>query len=226
MSKITVKLRENRISIQADGGWLAARLCHSPQVRALVLVLCPGTMVDPLPAPGLADALHDEGFATLTVNLLTAIEEQRDPDAAYHVPLLANRVLAVVEWARHQPEILALPLLSVASGTACGAIVRAASKAPERFAAIVCLAGRPDLAGAGPLAALETPTRFIVADSDPDLAIVTRAFEELAGEHDLQTCSGADMAATTIARALEWLGRWSGASATSRGDAPPEEPSD
>lgn len=206
MSTPTVKLRDNRLSIQADGGWLAARLRHSPQVRALVLVLCPGGIADPPPAAGLADALHEQGFATLMVDLLTSIEEQRDPDAAFHVPLLANRVLAVAEWAAHQPELSPFPLLLVASGTACGAVVRAAWKTPQRFAAIVCLAGRPDLAGAGPLAALETPTRFIVADIDPDLAIVTRAFEELGSHHDLQIY-GDEAPAAAIALTLEWFDR-------------------
>lgn len=203
-----MKLRDSRLALPADGHWLGARLRHSPDVDALALVLrCPGT-ADPAGLPALVDALHAHGFATVVLDLLTETEEARHPDTAYNVPLLALRVLAAAEWAAHQPDLIALPLFVAAGSTACGAAIRAAWKSPGRFGAIACLGGRPDLAGATPLAAITTPTRLIVTEDDPDHAIVLRASEALASMHDLRCCDGSDAAARATTLALEWLAHW------------------
>lgn len=208
MDDADVKLRDSRLALSADGQWLGARLRHSPDVDALALVLrCPGS-IDPPALPALIDTLHTHGFATVVLDLLTAAEEARDPDTAYNVPLLAHRVLAAAEWAAHQPDLIALPLFVVAGSTACGAAIRAAWRSPGRFGAIACLGGRPDLAGATPLAAITTPTRLIVTETDPDRAIVLRASEALAPFHDLQHCEGPDADARAATLALEWLAHW------------------
>jgi len=208
-----VKLRDSHIALPADGHWLLARLHHSPLVRGLVVLIGSDDAREPPEAPGLVDALHRHGFASLLLDLLDERERERDADAPYNIPLLATRLLAAAEWAAHQPDLKALPLLVVSRGTACAAAVRAAARAPDTFRALVCLGGRMDLAGAEPLARLAAPTRVIVAEDDPDLPIIERAQAELATAHDLQRLPAAGAPARAATLALEWLAHWR--------DAPP-----
>lgn len=218
-----MKLRDTRVGLLADGSWLAGRLHHSPRVEGIVLLLGAGAPPDPLPAPDIIDTLHVGDYATLDLDLLTERESERDPDAAFNVPLLANRVLAAADWAIHQPDLAGLPTLLVARGTACGAAVRAAWKAPQRFAALVCLGGRPDLAGAAPLAALDVPARLIVAFDDGELAIVQRAAEELGPDHEL--CVIGEQAPSAESLTRDWLDRWRDVPRDT-GDDPPDPDGD
>lgn len=203
-----MKLRDSHIALPADGHWLLARLHHSPQVDGLVIVIGSDDAHEPPEAPGLIPALHHHGFASLLLDLLSETENERDPDAAYNIPLLAGRVLAAADWAAHQPDFKALPLFLIARGTACGAAVRAASRAPRCFRAIVCLGGRMDLAGAAPLASLQAPTRVIVANGDPDLPIIEQALSALASGHDLQRLPDDDAPQHAATLALEWIAHW------------------
>jgi len=210
-----VKLRNTILSIPAERVWLDAWLAHAPDVRGLALILQPSAASDAGSREShVARVLQADGFATLTLNLLTRHEEARDPDARYNVPQMANRILAVTEWIGHQPPLAPLAIGLVAAGTASGGAVRAAWKAPEHFAAIVCRGGRPDLAGAAPLAALRLPIRIVVGGADPDLAIITQAYEHLRGPRDWQRVDGAGAlfvepgALERFARlASEWLAR-------------------
>lgn len=180
------------ISIPAGGAWLDGDLAHAPDSPALVLILRPGSK-----APGrareldLADALQKTGYATLVMNLLTNVEEARDADARFNLPRMTGRVLAIDEWIVHQPQLAGLAVGLVATGTACGAAIRGAAKSPERVGAIVCAAGRPDLAGAGPIAALRTPIRFAVGAADPRAAMLRAVFDRIVAPRDWQTIGGA-----------------------------------
>jgi len=187
-----VKLRNTILSIPVERAWLDGLLAHAPTVRGLALILQPNAVSHAESREThIAGVLQAAGFATLTVNLLTRYEETRDPDARYNVPQMANRVLAVTDWIGHQPPLAPLAIGLVASGTASGAAVRAGWKSPERFAAIVCRGGRPDLAGATPLQALPVPIRVIVGADDPDLAMITQAYDHLRGPRDWQLVEGA-----------------------------------
>lgn len=187
-----MKLRNPLLSIPADRIWLDGQLVHAPGVCGLAVLVHPhGTPPDASRDAHVAAVLHASGFATLVLGLVAHHEEARDADLHFNVPLLANRLLAVAEWITHQPPLATLRIGVVASGTASGAAVRAGWKAPERFAAIVCRAGRPDLAGAMPLRTLIVPTRFVVGSEDREKAIVTSAYENLRGPRDLQVIDGA-----------------------------------
>ncbi|MDX5445035.1 MAG: alpha/beta hydrolase [Zoogloeaceae bacterium] len=203
-----MKLRDSRIALPADGHWLLARLHHSPQVRGLVIVIGAGHTEEPPEAPGLIEALHHHGFASLLLDLLTETEAERDPDAPFNIPLLAARTISASEWAIHQPDFRALPLLVVARGTACAAAVRAAGRHRERFRAIVCLGGRMDLAGATPLGLLTVPTRVIASENDPKLHIIEAAWSALPGGHDLRRLPDDDAPTHAARLALEWLAHW------------------
>ena len=105
----------------------------------------------------------------------------------------ANRVLAVLDWVDHQPALETLPVGVAASGTTCGAAVRAAAKRNDRISALVCRSGRPDLAGAGPLRQVHCPTRFIVAEGDPGIARYQQpAFDLVPSTRDWQVVDNAD----------------------------------
>ncbi|MFT3758243.1 alpha/beta hydrolase [Thauera sp.] len=184
-----MKLRHTPLSIPAHGDWLAGMLAHAPDVRALALCIhSSGRSLDqasPDGAPGpLELTLQAAGFATMTVELLTAREALHDADAAFNIPRLTERVLAAVDWATHQPSLEGLPIGLVADGTGCAAAIRSAVSAPESFTAIACLSGRADLAGAAPLRAIRTPTRFIVVPESPDAPMLASAHALLQGEHD------------------------------------------
>lgn len=204
-----VKLRNTLISIPTAGAWLDGVLAHAPDVRGLVVLPASDTYHAPrVDGSRLSLALQETGFATMTLNLLTRHEAARDPDAGFNVSRLTERLLAALDWIGHQPALAALPVGLIASGTACGAIVRAASGAVDRIVAVVCIGGRADLAGAAPLRALSVPTRFIIDPADPQSAISTRAFA-LIPKASANWCElSADDPRQSAAAAAEWIARW------------------
>lgn len=216
-----MKLRHSQISIQCDDAWLHGELAHAPNVRAVVLLLNADPGADeaalaPASATALASAVQDAGFATLCLHLLSAHESAGDTDAAYNIPRLAQRVRAALEWIAHQPPLARLPLAIVAGDTACAAAIRVAAaaaadedEADERIAALVVCGGRADLAGAAPLRALRTPTRFVL-DTGADAAsadIAARAFALIPSAGADRVTVSADSVAATAA-CLEWLNRY------------------
>ncbi|ENO87899.1 hypothetical protein [Thauera linaloolentis] len=207
-----MKLRHTPLSIPAHGVWLDGMLAHSPEVRALALYVHSSghPPLDQAPKP-LELALQAAGFATMTVDLLTRHEAQHDADAPFNVPRLTERILDTLDWAAHQPSLVGLALGVVASGTGCAAAIRAAVRMPEAFTSIACLGGRPDLAGAEPLRAVRTPTRFVVAPDGPEAAILASAYPLLKGGHDWLKLPPArsehDQEALAAQAACAWLGR-------------------
>lgn len=183
-----MKLRHTDLSLPAEGVWLTARLDHEPAVRGVALVL---ESVWPPAAPSdspsdaapaldvLLAQMQHAGYATFVTTLLTAEENGRGADARFNVPQLANRLLAVLDWIDHQPGLAGLPRGILASDTACGAAIRAAWKSPLTCHAIVCRGGRPDLAGAAPLAALGVPVRLVASAHDPALPSIRQAYDHL-----------------------------------------------
>lgn len=188
-----MKLRHSLISIPTAQTWLEGLLCHAPDVHGLALILQPySTPPEAEREDDVARRLQAAGFATLTLDLLTAYEEARDPDTRFNVPQLALRTEGVRDWIAHQPNLAALQVALLASGTACGAAVRAAARAPEHYSALVCRGGRPDLAGAKPLGTLRTPTRFVVGGRDPGLAMLRQSYDHMSAERDWQSIPESD----------------------------------
>lgn len=207
-----MKLRNTPLSIPAEGAWLEGQLAHAPDVRALAVIARASAGIHPQHGTledALASALQQAGYATLLVDLLTHHEMVRDPDARFNVPQLANRMLGVADWITHQPALATLAIGLIGAETTSAAVVRAAWKAPERFAAIVCRAGRPDLAGATPLKALSTPIRIVIGSEDPESRIVAQAFALIGAERDWQVVGGVG-GQFTEPGALDALARLSG----------------
>lgn len=214
-----MKLRHSILSIPSEGVWLDGRLSHAPDVRGLAVILLPSAVSrhEP-PESGVATALQAAGYATLLLDLVTHQEDIRDPDARFNVPQMTNRLLGAADWIAHQPTLTSLPVALIAVSTTSAAAIRAASKAPGRFGAIICRAGRPDLAGAAPLRALTTPTRIVVGSEDADSSIVSQAFSLMGCNRDWQVVpdAGASFvepgALEAFSRlAIEWLDRELGA---------------
>ncbi|MBD5803966.1 putative phosphoribosyl transferase [Azoarcus sp. Aa7] len=187
-----MKLRTTDISIPFEHIWLSGELVLAPDVNGLAVVLRPaGSPFAQSRDLRVARELQRAGFATLLINLLTAYEEARDPDARFNVPQMANRVVAVLDWIGHQPPLAGLGVGLISSDTASGAAVRAGWKAGDRVSAIVCRAGRPDLAGLTPLNTLAVPLRMVVGSDDPQAGMVRQACEHLRCPHDWHVLDGA-----------------------------------
>lgn len=188
-----MKLRNSRISVPTEGVWLEGALAHAPDVRGLAVLLQPAHEEGDSTPPATAAAvvLQQSGLATLIIELVTAHEASRDPDACFNVPQMTNRLLGVLDWVSHQPALAGLPIGLVGWSTASAAAVRASWKAPKCCDAIVCRSGRPDLAGATPLKLLSVPIRFVVGSEESSLDIVRRAFDLMGGEKDWQVTRGA-----------------------------------
>lgn len=140
-----------------------------------------------------ADALRDAGCATVLADLLTQAEERVDAVTREHrfdIPLLADRVVALIDWARSDDFIGGRPAgLFGASTGAAAALVAAARRGS--VAAVVARGGRPDLAGPV-LRSVHQPTLLIVGGCD-DVVIELnrRALQDLPGESRLEIVPGA-----------------------------------
>jgi putative phosphoribosyl transferase len=112
----------------------------------------------------LARQLRAAGLATLVFDLLTP-REQEAPARGFEAALLAGRLGAATEWLLDQPESGGLVPGYLGLGTAAGAALRAAAASRGLVGAVVCHAGRPDLAGDA-LYGVRAPTLLIAGSHD------------------------------------------------------------
>jgi dienelactone hydrolase len=141
-----------------------------------------------------ARALEGYGFGTLLIDLLTPEEESVDDFTAqyrFDIPMLADRLVTIVDWLRRRDETAALPIGIFGASTGGGAALIAAAKRPDAIAAVVSRGGRPDLAGAW-LAKVATPTLLIVGGLDTAVIEMNRdAMKQMRGEVRLEIVPGA-----------------------------------
>jgi alpha-beta hydrolase superfamily lysophospholipase len=115
-----------------------------------------------------AGVLHEGGFATLLLDLLTDSEEQvdlRTRHLRFDIGLLAGRLISAKAWLQHNPAVGDLPVGYFGASTGAGAAIVAAAELPEAVGAIVSRGGRPDLAGTA-LRRVQAPTLLIVGGED------------------------------------------------------------
>jgi putative phosphoribosyl transferase len=141
-----------------------------------------------------ADVLQHAGLATLLLDLLTADEERADDVTAefrFDIPLLADRVAGIGDWAKAHPQTGSLPLGLFGASTGAAAALMAAAKRPSDVRAIVSRGGRPDLAHAA-LDVVTAPTLLIVGGADEVVLDLNRqALARLRGEAKLEVVPGA-----------------------------------
>jgi len=129
-----------------------------------------------------AKSFNDAGLATLLIDLLTDEEEAIERNThhlRFDIGLLADRLVAAVDWLGQDMETQSLRIGLFGASTGAGAAIVAAVQRPEAVRAIVSRGGRPDLAGD----ALEhdlPPTLLIVGSEDrPVISLNEQAFDRL-----------------------------------------------
>jgi putative phosphoribosyl transferase len=131
-----------------------------------------------------AGALADAGLATLLMDLLTAEEEVTDRATGalrFDVALLAERLVAAIDWLGERPEEASLQVGLFEASTGAGAALIAAAARPQRVGATVSRGGRPDLAGDA-LARVVAPTLLIVGGRDAPVIELNRAALDALGQ--------------------------------------------
>ena len=121
-----------------------------------------------------ARMLQESGFGTLLMDLLTTEEEHLDNQTRefrFDIDLLANRLLATVDWTAVQPTLKHLPIGLFGASTGAAAALVAAAKRPDLVRAVVSRGGRPDLAGDA-LKQVKAPTMLIVGGYDDAVLVL------------------------------------------------------
>jgi putative phosphoribosyl transferase len=182
------------VAVASGGAELLGDLEVPPKARGLV-VFAHGTGSSRFSPRNrlVAQALRNDGFATLLLDLLTDAEERRDLDTRefrFDIGLLADRVLSALDRMREHEAVRGLPVgLFGASTGAAAALIAAAGDASVR--AVVSRGGRPDLAGDA-LHDVEAPTLMIVGGRDARILEANRlASRELTAPHHIEVIPGA-----------------------------------
>jgi putative phosphoribosyl transferase len=141
-----------------------------------------------------ADALQRARLATLMLDLLTDTEERVDAITAefrFDIPLLADRVIAAVDWARTAQATSSLAIGVFGASTGAAAALIAAAERPEAVRAVVSRGGRPDLAESA-LDRVVAPALLIVGGRDEVVIELNQAaFARLKGPKELKIVPGA-----------------------------------
>lgn len=141
-----------------------------------------------------AHELQGAGLATLLLDLLTPEEELADLRSREHrfdIALLAQRVVATVDWLGTEPRTAGRAVGLFGASTGAAAALVAAAARPQVIAAVVSRGGRPDLAGEQ-LAAVRAPTLLIVGGRDDVVVELNRqAAERIRSERRIAIVAGA-----------------------------------
>jgi pimeloyl-ACP methyl ester carboxylesterase len=115
-----------------------------------------------------AGELQQAGLATVLADLLTIDEEVADARAGmlrFDIPLLASRVVALVDWVTGRDDLAPLGVGLFGASTGAAAALVAAAARPDLVQSVVSRGGRPDLAYQC-LAEVRQPTLLIVGEMD------------------------------------------------------------
>jgi putative phosphoribosyl transferase len=158
---------EQRIRVgDAD---LTIEVAARRDAKALVLFILAGNVSRYHPAVReIAAALNRASCCTVLADLLTEDEDVEDAvheSLRYDVRMLGDRATGIADFLCHDARFEPLRLGLFCSGTGAAAGVITASERPEKIRALVCSAGRADLAGPW-LVRGGTPTLFIVGGDD------------------------------------------------------------
>ncbi|HSW86657.1 MAG TPA: alpha/beta hydrolase [Rhabdochlamydiaceae bacterium] len=115
-----------------------------------------------------AKVLKEKNLATLLFDLLTPHEEETERYTAhlrFDIEMLAERLAAVTDWVKSNPEVQDLNVGYFGASTGAAAALVAASTKIKEIKAVVSRGGRPDLAALA-LASVKAPTLLIVGGDD------------------------------------------------------------
>ncbi|HEY0355244.1 MAG TPA: alpha/beta family hydrolase [Flavisolibacter sp.] len=136
-----------------------------------------------------ANYLNERGMATLLFDLLTS-EEDKDYSNRFNIPLLAQRLKAVIQWVVERKECsgMRVGLFGASTGSASALM---AAKDLANVIAIVSRGGRPDLV-MNILPGIHAATLLIVGGLDTEVIRYNKqAFNQLGGEKRMEIIDGA-----------------------------------
>jgi len=141
-----------------------------------------------------ADSLHQRGFATLLLDLLTPAEESVDNFTSqyrFDIPRLGTRMAAAAAWTRMRPDLSDLPIGFFGASTGAAAALIAAAGQSDIVRAVVSRGGRPDLAE-DDLPRVQAPTLLIVGSADHTVIEMNEAaMERMTAPVELRLVHGA-----------------------------------
>ena len=171
------------LRLRLDGVELEGTLSLPVDPRGLIII--PNAAGDATYKPSnddLAVCLRDQGFATLTIDLLSHEEARADAETSelrFDVPFVAARLLEVSAWATERPWMRGLTYGYLAAGISAATALVTAAEEPHGLQAVVCRGARADLA-AGLLRSVDVPTLLLVGTRDSaHLSANTRALADL-----------------------------------------------
>jgi pimeloyl-ACP methyl ester carboxylesterase len=133
--------------------------------------------------------LHGLGFGTMLFDLLTDLEAA-DRSNVFDIRLLADRMMAALDWCGEHETTRELPIGLYGASTGAAAALSVAAARPQAVFAVVSRGGRPDLAI--DLQAVRAPTLLVVGGDDlPTLRLNRTALDELRCEKELVIVGGA-----------------------------------
>jgi len=136
---------------------------------------------------GVADQMHEAGFATVLADLLTADDEN---DRTFDIEFLAERLTKVVDWVKKHPVLGRLPLALFGASTGAAAAVTVAANDHD-VRCVVSRGGRVDLASER-IEDLAQPILLIVGSRDTVVLALNRTFcEKVGSQCTLQIVEGA-----------------------------------
>ena len=124
----------------------------------------------------IANTLERRGLATLLIDLLTPKEQLLDRETIqfrFDIPLLADRVMRLIEWIRGCAEVSKLPIGLFGTATGGSAALFVAGEWTREIGAVVSRGGRPDLVGPA-LTDVTAPTLLLVGSRDIVVARINR----------------------------------------------------
>ena len=134
------------------------------------------------------------GLGTLLFDLLTAQEHRVDEmtrEFRFDIPLLAGRMVQVIDWLAAERSLHALRLGLFGASTGAAAALIAAAERPERVSSVVARGGRTDLAGDA-TARVRAPTLLLAGARDETILALNRdTARALAAPHQLVKVPGA-----------------------------------
>jgi putative phosphoribosyl transferase len=157
------------VAVPVDGGLLAATLTLPRPARGMVVFAHGSGSSRHSPRnQAVARHLHQAGYGTVLLDLLTEREERLDQatgELRFDIGLLADRLVATLDWLPDQPDVAGLPVGLFGASTGAAAALVAAARRRNVVRAVVSRGGRPDLA-ANALDSVRAPTLLIVGGED------------------------------------------------------------
>ena len=158
---------ENLVQVPVNGGRIRLDgMLELPDAAGGLVIFAHGSGSSRLSPRNnfVAGHLRKMGLGTLLFDLLT-MEEARDRANVFDIPLLADRVVAAIDWAQASEATRDLPIGLFGASTGAAAALVAAAQVPGKVQAVVSRGGRPDMA-AEYLPQVQAATLLIVGGAD------------------------------------------------------------